>query len=907
MTSSDQHMDSWASGIPAPIGALRDLAYDMTWVWTPGTQALFEQVDAELWKLSKRNPVRVLASAQPARLQELAKDAAFVDAVKRQDAARRTGPNAGAWYKSQADKQTKDWRPFLAAYFCAEFGLTECFQIYSGGLGLLAGDHVRSAAQLGLPLVGVGLLYRNGYFHQSLDGNGFQHELFPPVDAPHQPVRRVLDASGKNQLKVRVDLPGRELTVAVWRSDIGGVRLYLLDTNLDENAPLDRDITANLYLGDQTRRIEQEIVLGIAGIRALDAAGEKPSVYHMNEGHAAFMALERIRQFRLNDPSLTFDEAREAASPSHVFTTHTPVPAGIDRFHPGLVSRYLTGYHESLGLDMEGTLALGREDVANRAEAFSMAVLAIRTSGYANGVSRLHGAVSRKMWQNIWPGVSESEVPIGHVTNGIHTDFWVCPRVSALFDRHLGPSWREKPQDPATWAGVDRIPDADLWRVRQDARAEFLRYCAQQVAAGHTGGITPRLDPNVLTIGFARRFAGYKRATLLFRDRERMARILAGGGSDGGGRPVQLIISGKSHPGDTWGKHLIRDIVEFARSRHAQGRVLFIEDYSIGVAREMVRGCDVWLNNPIRGLEASGTSGMKAALNGVLNASILDGWWDEAYSPDLGYEIPAKGTYPSDAPDEARDNYEADELYRLLERNLIPDFYTRGPSGVPETWVKRMKRCISVLAPEFSTHRMVSEYATKYYFPAHAAASRRLSAAQAGAGDASANPRAIARQVARYRAHWSRLSIVEFALSPASPSAPCSFTASARVYLDGLDARELAVQVIHGEADDRGQIPTAHVVDLSPAKSEQNVVTCEAVVSVPGDCSPHYSMMLRVIPRDERLLTPFIPGLVLSSAAVRARDKMPHASPGAWGGTSNGAANGSTGGASVSAAPSTTS
>ena len=887
-------MEPFPLRLPAPLEGLRTLAYDLTWVWTPNSRALFESIAPDLWHASHHNPVRLLATVAPERLDELARDKAFTTKLAAQVAALRAGANAGAWYKDQAPALASDWRPFLAAYFCAEFGLTECFQIYSGGLGLLAGDHLRSAAQLGLPLVAVGLLYRNGYFHQAIDGNGMQHELFPSVDAARQPVRRVLHPATNQPLIVSVEMPGaagaapgsaagREVRVQVWRCDVGPVRLYLLDTNLDENQPLDRDITANLYLGDHTRRIEQEIVLGIAGIRALAAMGEHPSVFHMNEGHAAFMALERIRQFRQADPALTFDQAREAAAPSHVFTTHTPVPAGIDRFSPSLVARYFAHYHDAIGLDLEGLLALGREDVANHAEAFSMAVLAIRTSGYANGVSKLHGVVSRKMWRNIWPGLPESDVPIGHVTNGVHTDFWVGPHMERLFDKALAPTWREKPHEPTTWSPLERVADADLWAARNSARADLVRACSRLVAAGKTAGTAARLDPGALTIGFSRRFAGYKRATLLLRDRQRLARLLAGETQPGKPpRPVQLLIAGKSHPGDGWGKHLIRDVVEFARSRHAGqggGRVLFLEDYDIAVARTLVQGCDVWLNTPIRGLEASGTSGMKAALNGVLNASILDGWWDEAYAPDLGFEIPARGTYPSDAPDEDREAFEANELLLLFEQHIVPEFYDRDTAGVPTRWTSRMRRCIQALAPEFSTHRMVAQYAREYYFTAHQTASRRLAAKPDFAG-----ARQIADQIARYRAHWPRIALHDLRVD--STADDCAFRVSVALETGGqgsLLPSELRVQALFGESDADALPNIAHAVDLKPIAP--NAPRFEGVVRIPSDCSPRYAILCRVIPADERLVSPFIPGLVTNSTLARPRSNGHSAGPGAWNST----------------------
>lgn len=867
--------------MPEPLSALLELAYDLTWVWTDRTRSVFERIDPHLWSITGHNPVRLLAMAGPDRLNALAKDAAFVEDMHRARAGLRSGANAGGWWQANQGRVSKTWRPFLAAYFCAEFGLTDCFQIYSGGLGLLAGDHLRSCAQMGLPLVAVGLLYHNGYFHQSLDGNGTQQEMFPGIDPDRQPVRRVIDSATGQMLRVKVRLPQRDVAVGVWRVDVGSVRLYLLDTNLPENTPHDRQITANLYLGDQTRRIEQEIVLGIGGVRALEACGERASVYHMNEGHAAFLALERIRMFRA-DSDVTFDRAREAAAPSHVFTTHTPVPAGIDRFSPSLVTHYLGEYAADLGLDHEGLMALGREDVANRHEAFSMAVLAIRTSKFCNGVSRLHGEVSRGMWRNIWPETPASDVPIGHVTNGVHTDFWVGPHVADLFDRHVGRNWRERPSDAELWKNAHAIPDGELWAARNRARASLVAYCHERIAAGRTGGIAACLDPRVLTIGFARRFAGYKRATLLMRDPHRLAALLRGASGAG---PMQLIISGKSHPGDGWGKLLIREIVEFARSPLAGGRVLFLEDYSIDVARQMVQGCDVWLNTPIRGLEASGTSGMKAAMNGVLNASVRDGWWDEASGPEVGFDIEARGTYPNDAPDEDRESFESEALYRLLESRIVPEFYERtgeGDRAHPARWLARMKACIAVLLPEFSTHRMIRDYAERYYFPAHEAATRLLSGSEgsaSGGAHAMGDVRkagALADRIARFREHWPKVQIAGARVTRPTGAGRGEFRVSATVRGGGLPASDLLIEAIVGRPDAAGRLDHVRRFRLDAGDSSDTGQgeaewTVGGRVSVNPEQADGACVVIRALPHDPNLVNPFIPGLVRNGPLLEIR------------------------------------
>lgn len=848
--------------LPDALRPLVDLAYNFHWSFSDLAQSLFERIDRELWVSSDRNPVRVLADCSQERLATLADDEPFLrDLLAAAIELRSHLNNPASWFNAQSNALQPSSRAFLAAYFCAEFGIHESFQIYSGGLGLLAGDHLKSAAQLGLPLIGVGLLYRNGYFHQKLDAAGVQNELYPPLDPVRQPVKRVMSLDTGRQVTVSVQLPGRDVHCAVWRADIGSVRLYLLDTNIPENTAEDREITANLYLGDQNRRIQQELVLGIGGVRALSAIGEHPTVFHMNEGHAAFLALERIRQIRLRH-AVNFDQAREAAAPAHLFTTHTPVPAGIDHFNINLVQHYFATFHDQLGLDMEGFMALGRQNVADKAEPFSMAVLALRCSKFCNGVSKLHGEVSRRMWRGIWPSTPLSDVPIGHVTNGVHTDTWVSPAMASLYTRHLGQSWKSSPHDPASWTGVDRLPDAELWAARCEARALFVRYCQQQSARNLTAGITPQLDPDALTIGFARRFAGYKRGTLLLHDKERFARILSGHAT--AGRPVQFIFAGKSHPGDGWGKDLIRDLVAFARSPMAQGRVVFLEDYAIDVAREMVRGCDVWLNTPIRGLEASGTSGMKAALNAVLHASVLDGWWDEGFQPDNGYKIADSGIYPSDAPNPQREKFEAEALYALIERELIPDFSQRGAANVPTAWTARMRRCLLTLAPFFSTHRMVAQYATDYYFPAHNAAARLTDH-----GRDITPARELADQIDRYRRLWSQTRVKDVDLHALDGA----LGVTAAVRLGMLRPDEVQVQVYsetgHPEASSNAEAGIATPMTAqTPLAGGDGTYQYTARVTFPRTVSP--ALCVRILPADHRLITPFIPGLITVSQPVQA-------------------------------------
>ncbi|MEC9373640.1 MAG: alpha-glucan family phosphorylase, partial [Planctomycetota bacterium] len=583
--------------LPEPLAPLMEIAHNFWWSWHPEAASLFRRLDRDLWRATDHNPVKLLGMVRQDVLEQAASDRSYLHALGHAYARLQNHLTRASWFQTAypelAAASTSEHESPQIAYFSAEFGLSECLQIYSGGLGCLAGDHLKSASELGLPLVGVGLLYRCGYFHQYLNADGWQQETYPDLDFPNQPIHRVIDPETGEQYRVTVELPGRTVTIGVWQCNVGRVPLLLLDTNFPENQRHDRDITRNLYGGDVETRIQQEIVLGIGGMRALAKLGIKPNVYHMNEGHSAFLALEHIRMLR-HSMGASFDEARQAAAAQHLFTTHTPVPAGIDRFAPELIEKYLSHMLDGLGLPLDGLLALGRENVFDRNEFFSMAVLALRTSEFCNGVSRLHGHVSRSMWKNIWPGVPEPDVPIGHVTNGVHARSWIAPELMALFDRYLGSAWLEDPTDEAVWNDIGEVPDDELWQVHQEQRQKLITWCRRKIRKQLTmrgRGIAEieeaaaALDPNIFTIGFARRFATYKRAGLLLSDRERLMALL-----ENDERPVQIIIAGKSHPADASGKELIREIVDFAKEGGRASRVVFLEDYDINIARRLVRG-----------------------------------------------------------------------------------------------------------------------------------------------------------------------------------------------------------------------------------------------------------------------------------------------------------------------------
>lgn len=843
--------------LPDELHPLLDIARNLWWTWNPDAVALFQRLDPERWRTQGHNPVKLLGHVSQQRLESAARDESFRNEIERVYSRLDQHISGHGWFANRHP----DTRDATIAYFCAEFGLTECFQIYSGGLGILAGDHLKSASELGVPLVGIGLLYQHGYFNQNLNADGWQLETYPDLDFANQPIQRARDSKG-DWIKINIEMPGRTVCTAVWKCQVGRVPLYLLDTNVPENKPADRQITRNLYGGDVEMRIQQEIILGIGGMRALDALDIHPTVCHINEGHAAFLSLERIRRL-ITDHHLSFNEALTQHSAGTIFTTHTPVPAGIDRFHPTLIDRYFGEFVHQLSLDLEGLKALGRENVSDKNEFFSMAVLAIRTSDYCNGVSRLHGEVSRKMWRQIWPGVPEEEVPIAHVTNGIHARSWLPSDVSALFDRYLGYRWQNDPADYAVWNRISEIPDEELWAVHTRRRARLVTWARQRIrkqceAYGRSHDETETacgaLDPEALTIGFARRFATYKRATLLLRDKQRLEKLL-----NDPDRPIQILIAGKSHPADSAGKELIREIVHFSQRPGRSGRVVFIENYDMDVARHLVTGCDVWLNTPCRGLEASGTSGMKAAVNGVINCSILDGWWDEGYSPDSGFAIGRRDN--NLGPDEDIDAVESESLYNLLEEHIIPEFYNRDGFGVPHTWITRMKKCIQALGPVFNSNRMVHEYTDLFYVNAH----KRTTSLRA---DEFAGTRALAADIEIYRHAWPSLkveSVLAETLRPVPVRTPLPIQAV--VQLGSLSPDQISVQVYAGSVAAQGNIVDGMSLDMQHVEDLGNG-RHRFTAQITAEQSGRRGFAVRIIPRHPSMVSPIVPGLITWDSAA---------------------------------------
>jgi starch phosphorylase len=842
--------------VPAALQPLLELANNLWWVWHPDAVELFRRLDRQLWDDVYHNPVKLLGVIDQTKLSAASTDDGYMAHMNRVHQAFKAHLSEPGWFqKSHPANPPVGKNPFLVAYFSAEFGIHESLPIYSGGLGILAGDHLKSASEIGLPLAGVGLLYRNGYFQQYLSADGWQQEAYPELDFYNLAIEPMKYTDG-SPVQVRVDLPENAVFCKVWRANVGRIPLYLLDTNLAENSPADRDITARLYGGGTEMRIRQEIVLGIGGVRALEALNVTPSVFHMNEGHSAFLALERIRTL-LENSNLTFDEARQQVMAANVFTTHTPVPAGIDTFAPDMMAKYFKSFYPSLKLDEEGFLALGREDVANKKQGFSMAVLAIRLADSVNGVSALHGDVSRKMWHNLWPHVPPDEVPIKHITNGIHVRSWLAPDIVYILDRYLSGKWHTNPTDQSVWEGVSQIPDEELWRCHERCRERLVAWSRtvlkeQLVRRGASFDdiaiADEVLDPEALTIGFARRFASYKRGALLLRDPARLHRLI-----EDTKRPIQFIFAGKAHPADHEGKELIKAIVNFARNPNNRRRVLFLENYDINIARYMVQGVDVWLNTPRRGMEASGTSGMKAAANGVPNCSVLDGWWVEGYSPDLGWAI-GRGESYNDG--NVQDQLESQALYDLLEKQIIPLFYKRTVDNIPREWIARMKTCMRKLAPVFNTNRMVREYAESFYIPADLRG-RHLAA------DGLKRAIDLAHAKDRLRHQWNGIKIVGVHSSGNGHyRVGDNMVVEALVDLPDIDPKDVTVQLYAGPITATGEIGTPAVLNMQHSKQ---IASNRHLFSGKIDCrtSGRQGFAVRVLPGNPDLATPFEPGLIL--------------------------------------------
>ena len=823
--------------LPPALSRMTELAYNILWSWEPLQRAPFRRLDPALWRDCGYNAVLMLGRVSQATLDKAAADARYLALYKL----------ACETFDAHVKKAPPPADGKLIAYFSAEYGLTECLPVYSGGLGILSGDHLKSSSDQDYPLVGVGLLYQQGYFRQALNPDGWQQERYPTNDFYTLPLVPVKNAQGQD-LKVTVQLPTGDVYIQVWRLDVGRIALYLLDTNIPENVlPQDRDITDSLYGGDIDTRIRQEIVLGIGGTRALHAVGLKPTVFHMNEGHSAFLVLEQVRRL-MGEDKLSFEEAVEAARTSNVFTTHTPVPAGIDLFDPGMMYHYFSAYCGEIGIDFNQLMALGRRNPHDRDERFSMAVLALRTSAYRNAVSRLHRHISQEMFHDLWPQLPVWEVPITSVTNGVHAPSWLNGDLGSLYDQYLQPDWRERFNDVSIWDQVKEIPDEELLEAHRRRKRRLVAFVRErqsssavrrQAAAAEVRHASEVLDPNAFTIGFARRFATYKRATLLFRDVERLKRVLLNKDM-----PVQVVIAGKAHPKDQPGKSFIREIVQLSRDPELWKHLVFVEDYDMKVARELVQGVDLWVNNPRRGEEACGTSGMKAAINGVLNLSILDGWFDEAYEHSGGWAIGEREPYSED-----QDALHASAIYYLLENEIVPTFYERRELA-PREWVRRMKQSLMYITPQFDCRRMAREYMDQLYQPAHEQHLRtregqfRLI-------------RERARWNARVRDVWDRVRFLDSGDGPTgSWVSGKPVPVRATIDLAGLQPEDVRVELVMGRVSSNGHLEETEVM-LLPVFEQQGAATVFGKEILP-DRTGRLGYALRVSPNhfDDPLTRP---------------------------------------------------
>jgi starch phosphorylase len=794
--------------IPPELEGLRELATNLHWTWDRDAKHLFERLDPAAWEASGHDPLRLLASIEPDRWAELGSDPGVVDHARAALDRLRAALREPRWF------QGRDASPLhLVAYFSPEFGISETLPQYSGGLGVLAGDHLKATSDLGVPLVGIGLLYAEGYFRQRLNADGYQEERFPRLDTAGLAIR-------DTGVQVELDVAGDPVRIRAWQVDVGRVRLFLLDTAVDGNSPEGAGITNRLYGGDAEHRLRQEMVLGIGGVRVLRALGLRPEVFHTNEGHAGFLSLERIRELVSGEACptpLTFAEAVEAVRAGGVFTTHTPVPAGIDRFEPHLMEKYFGRFAVACGTDIGTLMALGHRDDEPDDTRFNMAVMGLRLGGRSNGVAQLHGAVSRQMFAGLWPDI----------TTGVHAPRWVSDPIDHLLRRSVGGLWDGA--DAASWRAVESVPAEEIWAARRAGRVELVEFVRSRLGDA-------LLDPDALTIGFARRFATYKRATLLLSQPDRLRQLLLDAD-----RPVQFVFAGKAHPADQPGKDMIRDIELFARHLDVGHRFVFVPDYDMAVARVMYHGCDVWLNNPRRPLEACGTSGMKAALNGALNCSVLDGWWDECFDGRNGWAIASA----DDDPDLARrDLREATSLFGLLEREIVPLFHQRDAAGVAHGWVDMVKHNWSSLGPFVTAARMVRDYVTELYEPA-----------AAGAAAMSADDWAPARSLAAWkqsiRTNWRNIAVldVEGDTSPAHEGDVR--TAAARVHLNGLSAGDVVVQLLHGSIDSTGAfVGRPEAVAMEPGGDGAHHATYRVRASGP------YGYTVRVLPAHAALVSP---------------------------------------------------
>ncbi len=830
--------------LPKRINKLSEIANNLWWSWNTDFLKIFKEIDIDLWESVSKNPVKFLKLVSQEKLEQAEKN---VNILKQYDKIVNDFEgymnSKNTWFSKNYPNNKND----LIAYFSAEYGLDEILPIYSGGLGILSGDHLKSASDLGLPFVAVGLLYKNGYFHQSINKYGEQESIYNNIDLDNLPIAPVKDENG-NDLIINVKMPRKRLYLKVWQIKVGRINLYLLDSDIEENTDEDyREVTLRLYGGDQEMRIKQEIVLGMGGVNLLRTLGLNPTIYHMNEGHSSFLILEVIKNI-MKEKKVSFEIARDIASSKTVFTTHTPVPAGNDIFPIDLVERYFKDFWPRIGLDREEFLKLGMKPTENLEPGFNMGILALKISGKKNGVSKLHGAVSRELFGEVWPNIAANESPITHVTNGIHTCSWLAPNMKELYNKYFIPYWQDNMHKDEVWEKVNEIPNKELWEVHKNRKEKLLKFVKENVSNrlrrngvsyDEINQITSKLNPNALTIGFARRFATYKRATLIFRDLERITQIL-----NDESRPVQLIFAGKAHPADKEGQDLIKYIHEISMKPQFKGKIFLLEDYSIEVARYLVSGVDVWLNTPRRPMEASGTSGQKASVNGVVNFSVLDGWWAEGYNSKNGWPIGTNAEYDSY---NIQDDADSNSIYTTLEGKVIPTYYNQDENGISEQWMELMKNSIMSTGGKYSMARMVVDYTEKLYMPLCDLTNKYYTNLE--------SVMEYSEWKKTVNLSWDKIKITQNNnMNDITIDAGNNIDVSCKVELPNIDIENIEVQVYYGKIMDNGIVSDIRIIPMTLDKKDDENKVYEFKAKIELLTGGNYGYTFRVMPKHKMLL-----------------------------------------------------
>jgi len=827
--------------LPKRIGKLAEISNNLWWSWNTEFLRLFKIIDRDLWETCEKNPVKFLKRVSQDRLEAVATNTEFLkeyDRLAKEFDDYITSKNT--WFSNKYPENKKD----LIAYFSAEYGLDQTIPIYSGGLGILSGDHLKSASDLGIPLVAVGLLYKNGYFHQKINGYGDQETEYNNIELSDLPINLVKDENGED-LKINVKFEKRKVYLKVWQINVGRIKLYLLDSDIDENSPEDREVTLKLYGGDQEMRIKQEIVLGMGGTNLLTRAlGLNPTVYHMNEGHSAFLILELIKNI-IKEKKVSFEVAKDIASSKTVFTTHTPVPAGNDIFPIGLVEKYFKEFWPRLNLDREEFLKLGMKPCTELETGFNMGILALKVAGKKNGVSKLHGAVSRELFGDVWPEIAANESPITYVTNGIHTCSWLAPSLKELY---LIPYWQDNIYKDEVWENINNIPNQELWGIHQQRKQKLLDIVKESTTnrlrrSGYSyeeiNDITSKLNPNALTIGFARRFATYKRATLIFRDLERITQIL-----NNADRPVQLIFAGKAHPADKEGQDLIKRIHEISMMPQFKGKIFLLENYNIAMSRYLVSGVDIWLNNPRRPMEASGTSGQKASVNGVINFSVLDGWWAEGYNQENGWTI---GTNAEFTSYEEQDDADSQSMYRTLEEKIIPTYYSKDENGISDKWMKIMKNSIISTGGKYSTSRMLVDYTNNLYMPLCNLTKKYYENID--------NVAEFNLWKKNLYINWKDIKITQKNnLNNITMDAGNNIEVKCEVQLPNIDVNNITAQCYYGKILDNGIVENVSIIPMKLSNSDDENRVYEYTTRIELKTGGNYGYTFRVMPKHEMLL-----------------------------------------------------